>query len=77
MVRVSLAQTGRWINELGRIDGLSTKNPKEQDIFDLLEIHRSPWGDVLHVKSPELMSETAPHWDTGPVPVGTHSAVWV
>ena len=77
MVRVSLAQTGRWINELGRIDGLSTKNPKEQDIFDLLEIHRSPWGDVLHVKSPELMSETAPHWDTGPVPVGTHSPVWV
>ncbi|MBH68065.1 MAG: carnitine dehydratase [Rhodospirillaceae bacterium] len=77
MVRVSLAQTGRWINELGRIDGLSTKNPEEKDISDLLEIHGSPWGDVLHVKSPELMSETSPHWHTGPVPVGTHSAAWV
>ena len=77
MVRVSLAQTGQWINKLGRVDGLSVVNPEEKDIADLLEIHASPWGDISHVKSPEVMSETAPFWETGPVPVGTHKASWV
>ena len=77
MVRVSLAQTGRWIDKLGRVDGLSVINPEEKDIADLLETHSSPWGDVLHVKSPEVMSETAPFWQTGPVPVGTHDAAWI
>ena len=77
MVRVSLAQTGQWINKLGRVDGLSIVNPEEKSIAELLEIHPSPWGDISHVKSPEVMSETAPFWDTGPVPVGTHNASWV
>ena len=77
MVRVSLAQTGQWIDRLGRVDGLSVVNPEEKDIGDLLETHTSPWGDVLHVKSPEVMSETAPFWEKGPVPVGTHTASWV
>ena len=77
MVRVSLAQTGQWIDRLGRVDGLSVVNPEEKDIGDLLETHASPWGDVLHVKSPEVMSETAPFWEKGPVPVGTHTASWV
>ena len=77
MVRVSLAQTGQWIDRLGRVDGLSVVNPEEKDIGDLLETRTSPWGDVLHVKSPEVMSETAPFWEKGPVPVGTHTASWV
>ena len=77
MVRVSLAQTGQWINKLGRVDGLSVVNPEEKDIAELLEIHPSPWGDISHVKSPEVMSKTVPFWETGPVPVGTHNASWV
>ena len=39
MVRVSLAQTGQWIDRLGRVDGLSVVNPEEKDIGDLLETH--------------------------------------
>ena len=77
MVRVSLAQTGRWIDKLGRVDGLSIINPEEKDISDLLEIHSSPWGEILHVKPPEVMTETTPFWMTGPVPVGTHEPTWV
>lgn len=77
MVRVSLAQTGRWIDGLGRVDGLGVRNPEEADIPDLLETRDSPWGEVLHVKPPEEMSETPPFWATGPVPLGTHPAAWL
>ena len=77
MVRVSLAQTGRWIDKLGRVDGLSIINPEEKDISDLLETHSSPWGEILHVKPPEVMTETTPFWTTGPVPVGTHEPTWI
>ena len=77
IVRVSLAQTGRWIDGLGRVDGLGVRDPEEADIADLLETHESPWGEVLHVKPPEEMSETPPFWAAGPVPLGTHKAAWL
>lgn len=77
MVRVSLAQTGRWIDGLGRMDGLHLSKPKEEEIMDLLEVHDSPFGKVSHVKSPEILSETPAGWDTGPVPVGHNKAAWV
>ena len=76
MVRVSLAQTGRWVDGLGRVDGMAVKNPEAVDVTDLLEQHDSPWGKVSHVKSPEVLSETPPRWDLGPVPLGTHPAAW-
>ena len=76
MVRVSLAQTGRWVDGLGRVDGMAVKNPEATDINDLLEQHDSPWGKVSHVKSPEILSETPPRWVLGPVPLGTHPAAW-
>ena len=37
MVRVSLAQTGRWIDRLGRVDGLATPDLKPEDVADLME----------------------------------------
>jgi crotonobetainyl-CoA:carnitine CoA-transferase CaiB-like acyl-CoA transferase len=77
MVRISLAQTGRWIDGLGRVDGLAVKNPEESEISDLLETHESPFGRVSHVKSPEILSETPPRWNSGPVPLGTHAPAWV
>ena len=76
MVRVSLAQTGRWIDRLGRVDGLSLDVPKEADIRDMLEVHASPWGEVLHVKPPQVMPETPPFWASGPVPPGTDPPAW-
>ena len=77
MVRVSLAQTGRWINGLGRADGLHLTKPKEHEITDLLEVHDSPYGKVSHVRSPEILSETPARWDSGPVPIGHNEPVWV
>ncbi len=77
MVRVSLAQTGRWIDGLGRMEGLHLAKPKENEIADLLEVHDSPYGKVSHVKPPETLSETPARWDSGPVPVGHNEAAWV
>jgi crotonobetainyl-CoA:carnitine CoA-transferase CaiB-like acyl-CoA transferase len=77
MVRVSLAQTGRWIDGLGRADGLHLTKPKEHEITDLLEVHDSPYGKVSHVRSPEILSETPARWDSGPVPIGHNEPVWV
>lgn len=76
MVRVSLAQTGRWIDRLGRVDGLSVPMPGEEDIADMLEVHSSPWGDVLHVQAPQVMPATPSNWSSGPVPPGTHPPAW-
>ncbi len=77
LVRVSLAQTGRWIQGLGRVDGIHAIMPAEADIGDLLEIHDSPWGEVRHVRCPARMSATTPYWESGPVPLGTHAAAWL
>ena len=36
-VRVSLAQTGYWLRQLGRIDGMNCPDPKFDDVRDCLE----------------------------------------
>ncbi len=75
-VRLSLAQTGRWIESLGRIDGLDCTDPGFSDVGDLLESRESPFGKITHVKSPVGLSETPPHWRLPPVPLGTHPPEW-
>lgn len=75
-VRLSLAQTGRWIESLGRIDALDYPDPTYEDIADRLESRPSPFGKITHVRSPIEMSETPPHWRLPPVPLGTHPPEW-
>ena len=76
MVRVSLAQTGKWFDDLGRIEGLKTKKPARVEISDLLEKHDSPFGVIEHVRPPENFSETQPYWSTGSVPLGSNEPRW-
>ena len=76
MVRVSLAQTGEWFNDLGRVEGLKTKKPARVEISDLLEKHDSPFGVIEHVRPPENFSETQPYWSTGSVPLGSNEPRW-
>ncbi|NKB69808.1 MAG: CoA transferase [Candidatus Latescibacteria bacterium] len=75
-VRLSLAQTGRWIESLGRIEGLDHPDPGADDIADLLQTADSPFGTITHVGSPVGLSETPPHWLRPPVDLGTHPPVW-
>jgi hypothetical protein len=76
-VRVSLAQTGRWLRGLGRLDGgLSAPDPTQADIADLLEDSPSGFGRLTDVRHAGLLSETPPRWDRPSMPLGSHPPVW-
>ena len=77
LVRVSLAQTGHWLKGLGRIEQTGVQEPSNEDIGDLLEISKTPFGFVEHL-APAMasMSETPMRWATPPVPLGTHGPRW-
>lgn len=80
LVRLSLAQTGHWIKELGRLDtetdGRSLPDPAFDDVRDLTMQTDSPFGRLTHLRPPIGMSETAMTWRRPPVPLGTHDPVW-
>jgi crotonobetainyl-CoA:carnitine CoA-transferase CaiB-like acyl-CoA transferase len=76
-VRVSLAQTGHWLSQLGRLsDGFSASDPKLGDIGDLLEAADTPFGRVSYLRHAGALSETPPAWARPAVPLGTHAPVW-
>ncbi len=75
-VRVSLAQTGRWLRSLGRIDGMNAHDPARNDVLDCLEESPSDFGRLSAVCHPATMSETPPHWFRPSVPLGTHVPNW-
>jgi crotonobetainyl-CoA:carnitine CoA-transferase CaiB-like acyl-CoA transferase len=75
-VRVSLAQTGRWFRQLGRIDGMACDDPGFAEVTDCLEETASGFGRLTAVRHAAVMSETPPHWTRPSVPLGTHAPVW-
>ena len=76
MVRVSLAQTGRWLDRLGRVDGLDTPDLKPEDVADLMESTETPWGRMLAVAPAAQLSGTPGRWTRPSVPLGTHPPKW-
>ena len=80
LVRLSLAQTGHWINGLGRhgtlADARKLPDPTLDDIRDLTMQTDSPFGRLTHLKPPIGLSETPMGWSRPPVPLGTHAPVW-
>jgi crotonobetainyl-CoA:carnitine CoA-transferase CaiB-like acyl-CoA transferase len=75
-VRCSLAQTGYWLRQLGRIDGVMCPDPRSADIRDLLEEAPSGFGQLTAVRHAATMSETPPRWVRSSVPLGTHAPAW-
>jgi hypothetical protein len=77
LVRASLAATGRWIWDLGRIeDGFSRPLPSRDDVADLLETGQSPFGSFSAVRHAAQLSATPVAWVRPSVPLGTHPPVW-
>ena len=77
LVRVSLAATGRWIWNLGRVDnGFTSALPGRDDVADLLEERSSPFGLMRGVRHAAQMSATPSGWTRPAVPLGTHPPVW-
>lgn len=76
LVRVSLVQTGRWVDSLGRVAGRHVVDQAAADVGDLLATCESPFGQLTHVTPAARLSETKAFWARPPVPAGTHEAVW-
>ena len=75
-VRVSLSQTGMWIDSLGRCEAAGSGLTAE-DVAPLLTQSETPFGVVTHLAPVLGLSETPPRWELPTVPLGTHEARWL
>ena len=75
-VRASLAQTGYWFRQLGRVDNLACLDPGFDDVSDRLEDTPSGFGRLTAVRHAAVMPETPPCWVRPTVPLGTHAPAW-
>ena len=80
LVRISLAQTGRWLVDRGQVPEPLLKDvPKE---FTPEELDRwsmtsdTPAGRLRHLAPVIQLSETPPRWARPAVPLGYHEPVW-
>ncbi|WP_027794165.1 CoA transferase [Paraburkholderia acidipaludis] len=76
-VRVSLAQTGRWLQTMGTVDGgQRVPDPHGEDVADCLETMDSPFGRLRVAASAEQLSLTPARFARPPVPIGTDAPAW-
>src|SRR5579863_4227305 len=80
LVRISLAQTGRWLVGMGEVPAADLADvPKE---FSAEEIARwsiesdTPVGRLKHLGPVLRLSETQPYWARPTVPLGHHPPAW-
>ncbi|MEK6244955.1 MAG: CoA transferase [Pseudomonadota bacterium] len=78
LVRVSLARTGKWIVDRGFFDDFASvpKDLEPEELKKLLVETKAPQGLIQHLKPVLGLSETPPHWERPPVPLGTHRPEW-
>ncbi|HDR8947045.1 TPA: CoA transferase [Burkholderia vietnamiensis] len=77
-VRVSLAQTGRWLQSFGVVpDGLQAPEFAPDDVRDRLARMASPFGTIDAVRPAERLSATPPRFTQPPVPLGSDDARWL
>ncbi|MBR1231499.1 CoA transferase [Bradyrhizobium sp. AUGA SZCCT0182] len=76
-VRVSLAQTGRWLWNLGRVaDGFKTGDLKGETVMPFIEEVASGFGALRSVRHSALLSKTPAFWARPAMPLGSHPPQW-
>ncbi|MCK1361630.1 CoA transferase [Bradyrhizobium sp. 199] len=77
-VRVSLAQTGRWLWNLGRLEGgLNTPDLTGEAVHAaFIESMPSGFGMLKAVRHSALLSATPAQWTRPAMPLGSHPAQW-
>jgi hypothetical protein len=76
-VRVSLAQTGRWLWNLGRVaDGFTTEDLKGETVTPFVEEVPSGFGPLRAVSHSAVLSKTPASWARPAMPLGSHPAQW-
>jgi crotonobetainyl-CoA:carnitine CoA-transferase CaiB-like acyl-CoA transferase len=76
-VRVSLAQTGRWLWNLGRVaNGFTTEDLKGETVQPFIEEIASGFGPLRSVRHSAKLSKTPAFWDRPSMPLGSHPPQW-
>ena len=76
-VRVSLAQTGRWLWNLGRVaDGLKTEDLNGETVKSFIEELPSGFGPLRSVTHSAILSKTPAFWARPSMPLGSHPPQW-
>jgi crotonobetainyl-CoA:carnitine CoA-transferase CaiB-like acyl-CoA transferase len=80
LVRISLAQTGRWLVGRGEVPEAELRDvPKEftpEELARWSTESQTPAGKLGHLKPTVQLSETPPYWARPSVPLGYHEPVW-
>ncbi len=78
LVRVSLAQTAQWFQQLGRVasDFSQCVIPSRADLNDLLITRETAFGKLEYLKPLLKMSETPLYWEREVMPLGSHVPRW-
>ena len=80
LVRISLAQVGRWLVERGQVPEEQLKDvpkeftPAELDRWSM--VSNTPVGRLQHLAPVLQLSETPARWERPTVPLGYHQPVW-
>src|SRR5262249_8707391 len=80
LVRISLAQVGKWIVDLGEVPKESLGDvpakflPEELNGWSM--VTETPSGRLQHLKPVVQLSGTPPYWARPSVPLGHHPPVW-
>ncbi len=76
-VRVSLAQTGRWLWNLGRLaDGLKTEDLRGKSVASFMKQTPSGFGALRAVSHSAQLSRTPARWERPAMPLGSHPPQW-
>jgi crotonobetainyl-CoA:carnitine CoA-transferase CaiB-like acyl-CoA transferase len=76
-VRVSLAQTSRWLWNLGRVaDGFGQPDLKGEAIKPFIQEMPSGFGPLQAVRHSAILSKTPAYWARPAVPLGTDKPEW-
>ena len=76
-VRVSLAQTGRWLWNLGRVaNGFAQADIASEAVAPYLEDAESGFGPLRAVKHSAILAKTPAFWARPAVPLGSHPPQW-
>lgn len=76
-VTVSLAQTGRWLWNLGRLQtGLAVSDLTKDQVLPFIERNSSGFGALQSVRHAAVMSATPAFWERPSIPLGSSAALW-
>lgn len=76
-VQVSLARTGQWLWNLGRLaDGLGTRDLTGEMVMPFIEETSSGFGALRSVRHSAILSKTSALWARPAMPLGSHPPQW-